>query len=433
LTDRPRILGIVPLVGLLAALTLPGPVSGSSLTTVVGGGGGDALRGAKPTEIKVWTHSVRVDTEGRLHLTMYDSFDDSVEKEGFIRIGADGRVDRVLRHFECCVDDLWVDPRGMVYLTSGPSVIRVAPDDSATVVAGSDQRFYIEDFQADPAVPGDGGPAARARFASGPQGIVGDRDGNLYLSDYAAGVIRRIDARTGTITRVAGRYFESGYAGDGGPAVDALLYQPHKLAIDREGRLLVCDRGNACVRRIDPVTGIISTLAGKPGDPLLGAPMGIDVDRWGNVYVATTNSRVVRIAPDGAAATVAGGEWGLRDDAADATRGWMFATTGVAVDRDGHLFVADYQREGWSTVKRVEFDPQISGIGRPPDGAAGRVAIDGRYFNTDRGTGAVLLDGRPLTIVSWSNTAIVAELPAGQSGRTLEVATPGGKARRTLD
>jgi hypothetical protein len=61
------------------------------------------------------------------------------------------------------------------------------------------------------------------------------------------------------------------------------------------------------------------------------------------------------------------------------------------------------------------------------------VAIDGRYFNTDRGTGAVLLDGRPLTIVSWSNTAIVAELPAGQSGRTLEVATPGGKARRTLD
>ncbi len=417
---------------LLAYLCSPALSPASALLTVVGGGEGNAVTGADPLKISIWTHSVRLDAAGRLHLTTYDQFGENEEKEGFLRIGTDGRVDRSLRTFDCCVDDLWVDPRGEVYLTTQATVVRTAPDGASTVIAGSGVLTPAL-LGENPAAPGDGGPATLARFASGIQGIVIDRDGHVYLSDYAAGVIRRVDGRTGVITRVAGRYFQRGYAGDGGPAVEALLSEPHKLAIDRDGKLLVCDKGNSCIRKIDLRTGVISTLAGAPGDPLLGLPMGVDADQWGNVYVAAWDPKIVRISPDGRVAAVAGGEWGFRDDPEDATRGQMFAATGVAVDPDGHLYVADYQRAGWSTVKRVLFDPLLTGVSRAVNGGRETITVNGRYFSTGGPPASILLDGRPLAVVSWSNTSVVAELPPGPAGRTLEVTTAGGRARLILD
>ncbi len=417
---------------LLSHLCSPPLSPASALFTVVGGGNGNAVTGADPLKISIWTHSVRLDAGGRLHLTMYDQFGGNDVKEGFLRIGTDGRVDRSLRTFDCCVDDLWVDPRGEVYLTSRATVVRTAPDGASTVFAGSGVLTPAL-FGENPAAPGDGGPATRARFASGIQGIVTDRDGHVYLSDYAADVIRRVDGRTGVITRVAGRYFLRGYAGDGGPAVEALLNEPHKLAIDRDGNLLVCDKGNSCIRKVDLRTGVISTLAGAPGDPTMEAPIGVDADPWGNVYVAAWAPRIIRISPDGQTTTVAGGEWGFRDDRDDATRGQMFSATGVAVDPDGHLYLADYQRAGWSTVKRVLFDPLVTGVSRAVNGGRETITINGRYFSTGGPRGSILLDGRPLAVVSWSNTSVVAELPTGPAGRTLEVITAGGRARLTLD
>ncbi len=417
---------------LLAHLCSPALSPASALLTVVGGGDGNAVTGANPLKISIWTHSVRLDAAGRLHLTTYDQFGENEEKEGFLRIGTDGRVDRSLRTFDCCVDDLWVDPRGEVYLTTQATVVRTATDGTSTVFAGSGVLTPAL-LEENPAAPGDGGPATLARFASSIQGIVIDRDGHVYLSDYAADVVRRVNGRTGVITRVAGRYFQRGYAGDGGPAVEALLNEPHKLAIDRDGSLLVCDKGNSCIRKVDLRTGVISTLAGKPGETTLYAPLGIDADQWGNVYVADYLPRIVRISPDGPVAGVAGSEWGLRDNAENATRGQMFAATGVVVDPDGHLYVADYQRAGWSTVKRVLFDPLVTGVSRAVSGGRETITINGRYFSTGGPPGSVLLDGRPLAVVSWSNTSVVADLPPGPAGRMLEVITAGGRARLTLD
>ena len=68
---------------------------------------------------------------------------------------------------------------------------------------------------------GDGGPAERAQL-NGPFDVGFDADGNLYFSDTFNHRIRRVDARTGNITTCAGSG-EAGYAGDGGPAMQARL------------------------------------------------------------------------------------------------------------------------------------------------------------------------------------------------------------------
>src|SRR6185369_17546477 len=71
-----------------------------------------------------------------------------------------------------------------------------------------------------PAYTGDGG-AATAAGVGGPFGLVIGPDGALYVCEISSHTIRRIDEKTGTISTVAGSG-KKGYAGDGGPAKQAL-------------------------------------------------------------------------------------------------------------------------------------------------------------------------------------------------------------------
>src|SRR4051794_24609402 len=107
---------------------------------------------------------------------------------------------------------------------------------------------------------GDGGPATAA-LLNGPFDVAFDSVGDLYFSDTFNHRIRRVDARSGVITTVAGNG-EAGYSGDGGPAVNASLNEPYGIALNRSGNIFVADRLNRRVRRIDAASGIITTLAG---------------------------------------------------------------------------------------------------------------------------------------------------------------------------
>src|SRR5438874_3911092 len=107
---------------------------------------------------------------------------------------------------------------------------------------------------------GDGGPA-QAALLNGPFDVAFDGTGNLYFSDTFNHRIRRVDARSGVITTVAGNG-EGGYSGDGGPAVRASLNEPYGIAIDHAGNLFIADRLNRRVRRVDAASGTITTLAG---------------------------------------------------------------------------------------------------------------------------------------------------------------------------
>jgi DNA-binding beta-propeller fold protein YncE len=108
---------------------------------------------------------------------------------------------------------------------------------------------------------GDGGPAAQA-VLNGPFDIGFDPAGNLYFSDTFNHRIRRVDAHTGIITTVGGTG-AAGYSGDGAPAIQAAFNEPYGIAVDRGGNIFLADRHNRCVRRIDGASGIVTTFAGN--------------------------------------------------------------------------------------------------------------------------------------------------------------------------
>ncbi len=125
---------------------------------------------------------------------------------------------------------------------------------------------------------GDGGPALEARFNQ-PHEIRFDRDGNLFIVDMANHAIRRMDKQTGVVSTIAGDG-TPGYSGDGGPAIKAKLKQPHSIQFSPEGDLYICDIGNHVIRKIDFGSGLISTYAGTgeagatpDGSPISGTPL----------------------------------------------------------------------------------------------------------------------------------------------------------------
>ncbi|MEZ6059117.1 MAG: hypothetical protein R3C19_02025 [Planctomycetaceae bacterium] len=96
---------------------------------------------------------------------------------------------------------------------------------------------------------------------NGPLAVVVDDDGNVFIADAGNHRVRRIDAVTGIITTVAGTG-TGGFGGDNGPATDALLNFPVDLAFANDGSLFVSDHENHRIRRIDGDTGIITTAVG---------------------------------------------------------------------------------------------------------------------------------------------------------------------------
>ena len=132
------------------------------------------------------------------------------------------------------------------------------------------------------------------QWFAGPGGVAVDLAGRTYVTEQWAGRVSRIDAG-GAVTTIAGTG-ERGYAGDGGPAVEAQLRRPEGIAVDTAGNVYVGDHPDHRVRRID-TTGMISTIAGTgergyagDGGPAVKAqldgPSGIAVDSAGTVYVA---------------------------------------------------------------------------------------------------------------------------------------------------
>ncbi len=107
---------------------------------------------------------------------------------------------------------------------------------------------------------GDGGLATDASF-DWPHEVRIDDHGNLFIADTRNHVIRRVDAVSGIVSTIGGTG-QAGYHGDGGQAVEARFNQPHSVVLDRAGGILVADTLNHRVRRIDLATGIVTSIAG---------------------------------------------------------------------------------------------------------------------------------------------------------------------------
>jgi sugar lactone lactonase YvrE len=153
---------------------------------------------------------------------------------------------------------------------------------------------------------GDGGSALEASFGE-PSGIAVDAQGNIYIADKVFSTIRKIDAQTGIITRIAGdQNGESGYTGDNAFAVSAKLFWPQSLTLDANGNLYFPDLGNHRIRMINLSTGIITTVAGNgvegfsgDGGNALNAsfsfPEAVAIDQNQNIYIADTRNARIRV------------------------------------------------------------------------------------------------------------------------------------------
>ncbi|MDE0105484.1 MAG: hypothetical protein OXN89_24165 [Bryobacterales bacterium] len=233
---------------------------------------------------------------------------------------------------------LAVDGAGNLFIadTSNHRVRMVDHAGVITTVAGTGERGY----------GGDGGPATAAQLAS-PQGLAVDAVGDLYIADTSNRLVRRMD-RFGTIATFAGTG-ERGYGGDGGPATAATFMFPGGLAVDDAGSLFIADYSAAMVRRVDQF-GAITTVAGvgtRPGyggdggpakAALLASPWGLAVDAAGHLYIADRgNHRVRRVFQAGSA--IGPGHVGPADDhgndASTATRLALNSFLGGVIETGG--------------------------------------------------------------------------------------------------
>ncbi len=108
---------------------------------------------------------------------------------------------------------------------------------------------------------GTGVPGLSDTQVNNPYGIILGPDGALYFCDLDNQRIRRIDPATKAVSTVAGSGTR-GYSGDGGPALQASLNMPHEIQFDRAGNLYIAERDSHVIRTVDMKSGVISTVAG---------------------------------------------------------------------------------------------------------------------------------------------------------------------------
>ncbi len=198
--------------------------------------------------------------------------------------------------------------------------------------------------------PADNVPATQSSVVS-PYGVGIGTDDSLFIADTGTHRIRKVDRLTGIITTVVGTG-SAGFSGDGGAAVNAQLNQPVALISPAAGIILIADYGNNRVRLV--INGTIYTLAGDgqatfngeglpaPFASIIG-PMGLAVDNSANIYIAGLFNRVVRIDVSTLVLTSVAGtfNFGFGGDGGPATSATFLATSGMAFDPLGNLYVTD--------------------------------------------------------------------------------------------
>lgn len=242
-----------------------------------------------------------------------------------------------------------------------------------STLAGNDQVGYTW---------GGDSTAATASMLSNPYALVVDSTNNVYFSDYTNNVVYKVDT-SGIIHTIAGND-TAGYSGDDSAATNARLNHPLGIALDKYNNIYIADALNNVVRKVDAVTGIITTVAGNgyghglslghggySGDggfalaAKLNYPSGVAVDVYGNLFIADASNNVIRKVDNATQkiSTFAGaytGSYGtFGGDGGPAIAAGMLFPSDVAVDGPGNVYIAD---QGNNNIRKVTTDGKINTI-----------------------------------------------------------------------
>lgn len=322
-----------------------------------------------------------------------------------------------------CPDGLALDRDGTLYAADvcANRVLQYSHDSGWSSFAGTGVAGYS----------GDGGPATDAELEY-VGGVMVDEDGNVYIAECGGNVVRMVTP-DGIITTVSGvggmGGGNGGYSGDGGPATAAELACPTDGAVDPSGNLIIADRDNRVVRRVDG-SGVIATIAGggtrdtagadSPAEGVIAtearfqpeSPVQVVVDDAGNVYLADEKGhRVWKVDPSGIMTTFAGtGIAGFSGDGELATRAQLNGPYGLALDAEGNLFIGDY---GNSRIRRVDPDGIITTVAG--NGEVGAAGDGGRATEAQLQSpyGLVVDDGGNLYIADQENALVRVVDPQG--------------------
>lgn len=253
---------------------------------------------------------------------------------------------------------LAIDAAGNVFIADAGAfrVRRISAGTGViTTVAGDGGYIYLNEHE---------GATATAATLNFPTSVAVDGAGNLFIADAYNSRIRKVDAGTGRISTFAGKG-EFAFSGDGGPAASAALNYPLGVAVDRAGNVFIADTDNSRIRRVAAASGTITTVAGSDGhgfsgddgpatDAKLDSPEGVLVDAAGNLFISDTrNHRIRRVdAATGVIKTVVGSDdFGFFGDLGPATKAGLRFPSGLAQDAAGNLYVAD---SGNKRVRRID-------------------------------------------------------------------------------
>ena len=212
---------------------------------------------------------VGVDNSGRVYIA--DTGNNRIR-----RIDLDGNIQTIAGQGGSISSDPLAGPVSVLPDASGNIWIadtgfhrirKILADGSIVTVAGNGTVGYS----------GDGGPATVAELEI-PQSIALDSSGNLYIADPPTATIRKVSP-SGIITTFAGMPRQAGFAGDGGPATQALLYNPFAVAVDQNNNVVIADTGNYRIRKVTP-DGVINSISPQKQ----GGTSALVVDDHGGFY-----------------------------------------------------------------------------------------------------------------------------------------------------
>ncbi|MDD9898193.1 MAG: SMP-30/gluconolactonase/LRE family protein [Candidatus Melainabacteria bacterium] len=194
-----------------------------------------------------------------------------------------------------------------------------------------------------------------------PNSLAQDSHGNTYIAAMRESSVYKMDTE-GKVFLFAGvgqKNFKEG------KRLEAAFRNPYSVAVDSKNNIYVADSGNNRIRRIDAKTGLVSTLAGsstghadgKASEARFNFPYGLTIDKDDNLYVSDQRNHSIRKISRAGKVTTIAGKYAKKE-------GKFYYPSAIAFGTDGKLYVLDNASKD---LKRLEGGGKIASITDPKD------------------------------------------------------------------